>query len=106
MNGYSNVSVPEAPDAPVEIFSVLRISYASKSAGNCILGASTILILPVPDISTLREVASWAETLSETKPAVILNDPTPPVKEAGAPDGRADTFTVTGSLVTRLRIVW
>ena len=70
------------------------------------LGASTRLMLPVPVMVILRDVASWAATLSESKPALSLNEPTPPVKEAGAPAGRAETLTVTGSLVTRLRIVW
>ena len=86
MNGYSKVLEPWA--------SVVFTSYASKSGGNCTLGASSRFTLPLPEMVTLSEAASCALTSFVESSVFIVKVPTPPPKDAGAPAGRGETFTV------------
>ena len=59
--------------------------------------------MPLPDTVTRSEVASLALTWSFESFASMLKLPTPPPNEAGAPEGRGLTCTVTGGVVMRLR---
>ena len=104
MNGYSKVFDPLVPLA--EVLSVLLRSYTSKSGGKFTLGASSIERLPLPEIVTISEAASFDLMPSLLILAVILKSPTPPANEAGAPAGKSRTLTCRVGVLTRLRMVW
>ena len=70
-----------------------------------IFGASSSEMLPLPLMVTSRDAASWVLRLSLLTRALMLNLPTPPPKEAGAPEGSAETFIVTAGVDMRLRTV-
>ena len=98
MKGYSNCLPPAT--------SLVLTSYTSKSGGKETFGASRSVVLPLPVTVIRSEAASWVSRESRVSEAFILNEPTPPPNEAGAPAGSALTCRVTGCVVTRLRMVW
>ena len=97
MKGYSKVLVPP--------FSVDFTSYTSKSGGKATLGASKRAILPLPEMVTMSDAASWVLRESRVSDAFMENLPTPPPNEAGAPAGRAFTLIVRAEVRTLLRMV-
>ena len=103
MNGYSKVLLPEVP--ALSVFWVALISYMSKSGGNCTLGASSRVTFPLPETVTSSDAASWVLSESLLRDAEMLYEPTPPVNEAGAPEGSGETLTVTGAVFT-VRFAW
>ena len=62
-------------------------------------GASSRATLPVPVTLSFREAASCTLSESLDSDTLILNLPTAPVKDAGAPSGSLDTCMVNGSVV-------
>ena len=60
----------------------------------------------MPVTVTFSEAASCVSSESRVRAALILKEPTPPPKDAGAPAGSALTWMVTGEVLTRLRMVW
>ena len=69
------------------------------------MGAESMVTLPLPDTVTIREAASLAEIESVENLALMLNCPTPPAKEDGAPAGRGVTRKLIVGVATRLRTV-
>ncbi|GBD90827.1 hypothetical protein BMS3Abin04_01547 [bacterium BMS3Abin04] len=71
-------------------------SYFSKPGGNLSFGISSKAMFPLPEIVSLREMASLAFTFCLSIVASILNFPTDPLKDSGFPSvGSGATFIVT-----------
>ena len=76
------------------IDSVLRTLYASNDEGRVSVGACRNVRFPVPEIFTVYVAAELALICAGGISAEIVNSPTAPVKDAGAPDGSSFTLTV------------
>ena len=70
------------------------------------MGGFSRAMFPLPVILTSRDAASCTGISSLDSPAVMLNFPTPPPKDAGAPSGSLRTCTVFGSVTSLLRMLW
>ena len=100
MNGNSNDLLPEVPPLLLSVFSVVFVSYTSKSGGKLTLGSSRRETFPLPETVMTREPASWVLSSSEDRRADIPKLPTPPPNEAGWPAGRAFTLTLRAEVDT------
>ena len=105
MKGYSKDLLPEVPPLLLSVFSVVFVSYTSKSGGKLTFGSSRRATFPRPETVMIREAASWVLRLSVVRRADIPKFPTPPPNEAGCPAGSGFTLTLTAGVVTLLRMV-
>ena len=89
------------------MFSVILGSYFSKSLGTETSGLDNVRILPVPEIRTLRDIASLVLTSFLSTEEVKLNFPTAPEKLDGLfPAGKGKTSIVTGFDRIVFCVVW